>query len=178
MPWSVGRKMARRSSPTASASQAWKMSSRTSLSHNHWSHEVPQVSREPVFRRAHYLQLWSSRWPHRRRHTTTTRVLQRHIPKAFESCGRPSWSQATQTNQPMRKNHVFQIEYAGKAVTLVDSYSDAASKVRELVGKGDPSYSYPLIHVWKSPIMFANGKRPDKSWVWREFLMVKHIYEN
>lgn len=78
----------------------------------------------------------------------------------------------------MRKSHVFQIEHRGKAVTLVDSYSDAASKVRELVDKGHPEDSYPLVHVWTSSVMFARGQEPDKSWVWREFLMVKHIYEN
>jgi len=78
----------------------------------------------------------------------------------------------------MRKDFVFQIEYAGKSVKMMDNYRDVVTKVRELVSTGDLPDSHPFIHVWKSPVMFARGKAPDKSWVWREFLMVSHLYEN
>jgi len=73
----------------------------------------------------------------------------------------------------MLYENVFLVEGAGGATFFCDNYHQAVKKIRELVANGD---EYPVVNVWWSDIHYEEGRKPSKSWGWREFLMVEHLY--
>lgn len=77
----------------------------------------------------------------------------------------------------MPYNNVFLIEDGDKELGFYTSYDEAVSAIHKIVNDGDPKNAYPFVNVWKNIVYFEDGRRPSKGWIWREFLMVGHLYK-
>ena len=76
----------------------------------------------------------------------------------------------------MPYNHVFLITDGDKPLGLYTSYDTAVSNIYKRVAEGDDRDAYPFVQVWKTLKHYEDGRPPMKGWLWREFLMVGHLY--
>jgi len=76
----------------------------------------------------------------------------------------------------MPYKNVFLINTREGADSYHESYDSAVKRLHELVSADSDMDPSPFISVWKNYVQYEDGRRPSKSWCWREFLMVRHLY--